>query len=145
MRFWIRPLRALLVPAIFACVSVVSQAGEKLSPADRHDAAASNIKGLQVQMVDDALALGVKQAALNVSITSLIDLDFRPDSLRYRMAGREYAFHRGAVESIPVKAALRRRREGHTDSLVHDDQRSAVEPDRSSRGRQGSATWHYRL
>ncbi len=104
MRFWIRPLRALLVPAILACGSVVSQAGEKLSPAARHEAASSNIKGLQVQMVDDALALGVKQAALNVSITSLIDLDFKPDSLRYRMAGREYAFHRGAVESIPVKA-----------------------------------------
>jgi hypothetical protein len=104
MRFWIRPLRVLLVPAILAGGSVVSQAGEKLSPVARHDAAPSNIKGLQVQMVDDALALGVKQAALNVSITSLIDLDFRPDSLRYRMAGREYAFHRGAVESIPVKA-----------------------------------------
>ena len=30
-----------------------------------------SIKGLQVQMVDDALALGIKQAALNVSLTSL--------------------------------------------------------------------------
>lgn len=104
MRFCNCPRTTLFVLAFLAFYSVVSQAGEKIGPAGRHDTSSSNIKGLQVQMVDDALALGVKQAALNVSITSLIDLDFRPDSLRYRMAGREYAFHRGAVESIPVKA-----------------------------------------
>jgi len=60
-------------------------------------------KGLQVQMVDDALALGIKHAALNVSLTSLIDLDGKPDSFRFKSDGREFAFHRGAVESIPVK------------------------------------------
>ena len=63
----------------------------------------SSIKGLQVQMVDDALALGIKHAALNVSLTSLIDLDGKPDSLSYRMDGHDYRFHRGAVESIAVK------------------------------------------
>ena len=63
----------------------------------------ASIKGLQVQMVDDALALGIKQAALNVSLTSLIDLERNPDSLVYRMDGRDYRFQRGAVESIPVK------------------------------------------
>jgi len=60
-------------------------------------------KGLQVQMIDDALALGIKHAALNVSITSLIDLDVKPDSFRWTTSGRTFAFHRGAVEGIPVK------------------------------------------
>jgi hypothetical protein len=64
---------------------------------------AVSIKGLQVQMVDDALAPGIKQAALNVSLTSLIDLDGKPDSLLYHMDGRDYRFHRGAIESIAVK------------------------------------------
>lgn len=32
-------------------------------------------KGLQVQMVDDAIALGVKHAALNVNLAQMVDLD----------------------------------------------------------------------
>ncbi len=65
--------------------------------------AGSGIKGLQVQMIDDALALGIKQAALNVSITSLIDLDGNSSSLSWKMDGRTFFFRRGAVEGIPVK------------------------------------------
>lgn len=67
------------------------------------DARPASKKGLQVQMVDDALALGIKHAALNVSVTSLIDVDSRPDSFKWKSDGRYYAFHRGAVEGIPVK------------------------------------------
>jgi hypothetical protein len=50
----------------------------------------AGLKGLQVQMIDDALALGIKHAALNVSLTSLIDLDARANSFRWQS------------ESIPV-------------------------------------------
>src|SRR5579862_100737 len=67
------------------------------------DARPASKKGLQVQMVDDALALGIKHAALNVSVTSLIDVDGRPDSFKWKSDGRYYALHRGAVEGIPVK------------------------------------------
>jgi hypothetical protein len=62
----------------------------------------AGLKGLQVQMIDDALALGIKHAALNVSLTSLIDLDARPDSLRWENGGRTFFFSRTAVEAIPV-------------------------------------------
>ncbi len=103
MPFWNRLLRALFVPALFGFCSVVCEGGGPSGVAMLRGTTAISKKGLQVQMVDDALALGVKQAALNVSLTSLIDLDARPDSLRYRMDGREFAFHRAAIESIPVK------------------------------------------
>ncbi|HET6327439.1 MAG TPA: DUF5722 domain-containing protein [Planctomycetaceae bacterium] len=60
------------------------------------------LKGLQVQMIDDALKLGIKHAALNVSLTALIDLDAHPDSFRWKSGGRTFYFSRGAVEGIPV-------------------------------------------
>ena len=34
-----------------------------------------NIKGLQVQMVDDALSLGIHHAAININLTALLNLD----------------------------------------------------------------------
>jgi hypothetical protein len=66
-------------------------------------ASPSSKKGLQVQMVDDALALGIKHAALNVSLTSLIDLDGGTGSLSFSSDGRTFHFVTSAVESIPVK------------------------------------------
>ena len=66
------------------------------------DPLGAGLKGLQVQMVDDALALGIKHAALNVSITSLIDLDEHADSFHWQSDGRTFFFSRGSVESIPV-------------------------------------------
>jgi hypothetical protein len=62
----------------------------------------AGLKGLQVQMIDDAIKLGIKHAALNVSLTSLIDLDAHPDSFRWKSSGRAFYFSRGAVEGIPV-------------------------------------------
>ncbi len=103
MPFWNRHPRRLFLAAVFGMGSVVSAGGDQSGGAKPARMTAVGIKGLQVQMVDDALALGVKQAALNVSLTSLIDLEGKPDSLRYRMHGHEFAFHRAAVESIPVK------------------------------------------
>src|SRR3984885_9911307 len=63
----------------------------------------ANIKGLQVQMIDDALALGIKHAALNVSLTAMIDLDGRPESFRWQSGGQTYFFSRGDVEGVPVR------------------------------------------
>ena len=63
----------------------------------------ADIKGLQVQMVDDSLALGIKHAALNVSLTAMIDLDDRPESFRWQSGGQTYFFSRGVVEGIPVR------------------------------------------
>ena len=104
MSSW-NPLRhSLLVPAIFGVCSAVCEAGGGPTPAMRDRSTAPvGIKGLQVQMLDDALALGIKQAALNVNLTALIDLEAKPGSLKYHIDGNDYAFDRGAVESISVK------------------------------------------
>ena len=91
----IRHARIAILAIAVCLISLRTDASES--------APAASIKGLQVQMVDDALALGIKHAALNVSLTSLIDLDAKPDSIVYRLEGREYRFHRGAVESIAAK------------------------------------------
>jgi len=64
---------------------------------------AASKKGLQVQMVDDAIAIGVKHAALNVNLAALIDPAGAVDSLEWKMDGETFHFHRRQVEAIPVK------------------------------------------
>lgn len=63
---------------------------------------AKSKKGLQVQMVGDAIALGVKHAALNVNLAALID-PAAADSLEWKMDGETFHFKRRQVEAIPVK------------------------------------------
>ncbi|MEP6667669.1 MAG: DUF5722 domain-containing protein [Chthoniobacter sp.] len=49
-------------------------------------------KGLQVQMVDDAIALGIRHAGLNCHLASFVDLAARPDSIRFTFEGNDYFF-----------------------------------------------------
>ena len=60
-------------------------------------------KGLQVQMIEDGLALGIKHATLNVSLGSLIDLEKRPGNPTWQLEGKTYAFNRGYVDHLSVK------------------------------------------
>lgn len=60
-------------------------------------------KGLQVQMVDDAIALGIKHAGLNCAIAPLIELQPKPDSLRYMSDGREFFFRPGPVRALDAQ------------------------------------------
>ena len=67
-------------------------------------------KGLQVQMVDDALALGIHHAALNVNLASLIEPIAAEESLTFDLDGRTFAFNAHAVASLdrqiePLSAA----------------------------------------
>jgi len=67
--------------------------------------AASN-KGLQVQMIDDALALGIKHAALNVNLASLLQLTNNPQSLPWTNSdGQPFYFHAVHVQALdrPIK------------------------------------------
>ncbi len=57
-------------------------------------------KGLQVQMVDDALALGVKHAALNLNFGNIISLRPATNDLPWNMDGRIFYFRRGALEHM---------------------------------------------
>jgi hypothetical protein len=66
---------------------------------DGYPVAASK-KGLQVEMVDDALALGVKHAALNFNLSQLIEPAGGTNDPHWELDGRAYHFKRGYVESM---------------------------------------------
>ncbi len=56
-------------------------------------------KGLQVELVEDALALGVKHAALNFNLAQMIDPKGDTNNPSWEIEGRKYYFQRGAIES----------------------------------------------
>ena len=60
-------------------------------------------KGLQIQMVDDAIKLGVQHAAINLNLSGLVDLTRNPANFAWPMDGVTYYFKRGYVENLPVK------------------------------------------
>lgn len=62
-------------------------------------------KGLQVQELDDALALGIHHAGLNVDLGALLESDPAAPALEWEHEGRPYRFRRGAVEALD--AAIR--------------------------------------
>src|SRR4051812_40098987 len=49
-------------------------------------------KGLQVQMVDDAIALGVKHAAINFNLGQMVSLDAATNDFRWESEGRSFYF-----------------------------------------------------
>jgi hypothetical protein len=57
-------------------------------------------KGLQVQMVDDAIALGIKHAALNVNLAQLLDIRSNSKNAALRIDGRDFSFERGYIEQL---------------------------------------------
>jgi len=62
---------------------------------------AASKKGLQVQMLDDALSLGVKHAALNVNLSSLVLATNESASLEWTNGGGwKCFFSRGRVEAL---------------------------------------------
>ena len=62
--------------------------------------ASASKKGLQVELVEDALVLGVKHAALNFNLTPLIGLDSDTSNPAWELAGRTYRFHRPQLEDM---------------------------------------------
>ena len=60
-------------------------------------------KGIQVQMTDDALALGIRHATLNVSVEALFDWEKKPGSPTWSVDGETFAFRRGYLDSLGVK------------------------------------------
>jgi hypothetical protein len=80
---------------------------------DAHGAAQNNDpfpvaeskKGLQVQMVEDALALGVKHAALNCDLTALHEFAPDDDAPRWESAGRVFRFNARRVAALDAQVA----------------------------------------
>jgi hypothetical protein len=71
---------------------------------------ASSKKGLQVQMVDDALALGIQHAALNVNISPLVALTNGPAVIEWRVDGEPVFVKASALAGLDsqVKALSER-------------------------------------
>ena len=57
-------------------------------------------KGLQVQMVDDALALGIKHAGLNVDLSQMTDLTGNTNNPSWQLDGVTYYFRGAVVASL---------------------------------------------
>ena len=88
---------------ITAFALVLGLAGFAAEPASRYTApypAAASIKGLQVQFVDDALALGVKNAAININLAQLVDPAGDPHNPDWQLDGQTYHFQRGYLASL---------------------------------------------
>jgi hypothetical protein len=77
---------------------VEDQTGISVFNAPFPDAASK--KGLQVQMVDDALALGIKHAALNVNFSQMIDLGGNTNNPVWLVDGQPVRMQRGYIESL---------------------------------------------
>ena len=60
----------------------------------------SSKKGLQVQMLVDAIALGIKHAALNVNLTSLVDLFGDTNNLPWSIDGRTVRFKKSSITGL---------------------------------------------
>ena len=111
---------------------------------------AASRKGLQVQMTDDAIALGIKHAAINVDLASLIDPAGAPDSLAWPMDGTEFHFRRPLVErnDKTIAAPEQGRDSSNTDPAQlqkpgpggHRDHETAPGGKRISRVRSGDST-----
>jgi hypothetical protein len=59
-----------------------------------------SIKGLQVQMTDDAIALGIHHAGLNINITALIDLESKPGNPTRTVDGQTFSFNESYLRSL---------------------------------------------
>jgi len=59
-----------------------------------------SIKGLQVQMVDDALALGIHHAGININLTALVDLEKKPGNPKRVVDGYEFSFNEAYLKSL---------------------------------------------
>src|SRR6185503_11509639 len=57
-------------------------------------------KGIQVQMVDAALALGIKHATFNVNLTALADPRGDTNNPGWQFEGRTFRFNRAALERL---------------------------------------------
>jgi hypothetical protein len=57
-------------------------------------------KGLQVQMVDDAIALGIHHAGININLTALLQLQPSNNTIRFQHGEKEWLFNGDYAESL---------------------------------------------
>lgn len=87
--------------AIFAIQLFVALAARAELPLEGRMPVAPSKKGLQVELVDDAIALGVKHATFNVNLSQLFAPDRPADSqdpFAWHANGKTFAFNEGYVQ-----------------------------------------------
>ena len=94
---------------------LVDPTGKRLGPAQfvtRWDKSADpekglpknlGIKGLQVQMLEDALALGIHHAALNVNLAQLIRVPAQPGDETLALGDKTIGFRNEVLQGMPIK------------------------------------------
>lgn len=85
------------IPLIAVLISGVVAAESRY--VEDYPAAASR-KGLQVEMVDDALALGIKHAAINVNLSQLVDPSRRSEPPHWSAGGETFHFNEAALKRL---------------------------------------------
>jgi hypothetical protein len=91
------------VQRVFAVTTLIALMAMQVAAKSRYNEpfpTAASKKGLQVEMVDDALALGVKHAALNFDLSRLVDPAGDPANPTWELDGKTYHFHREYAEAI---------------------------------------------
>lgn len=97
MRTGMQPMTSLLIHRTFSAVlmalALPASAGESMTSRfnEPYPVAASK-KGLQVELVEDALALGVKHAALNINLTRLFASETATDTTSGEFEGEMFRF-----------------------------------------------------
>jgi hypothetical protein len=64
---------------------------------------ADTIKGLQVRMIDDAIAIGVRHAAINISQPTVMMPAPGEDTLTFECGGREFYFLKSYIEKFDAR------------------------------------------
>jgi hypothetical protein len=93
-------MRSILLLIICGWSASLAIAG---SPNEDHFPQPPNKKGLQVQMIDDAIALGVHHAALNVDLTQLIDPTGQENGPKWTANGKQFAFSPSQVAGLDAQ------------------------------------------
>ncbi len=75
---------------LFLALLGITTVGLRAAPDAAPFPVAPNKKGLQVQMVDDALDLGIHHAGINVSLGALFQLAPTPETIRFTWEGKEW-------------------------------------------------------
>lgn len=60
-------------------------------------------KGIQVQMVDDAISLGIHHATLNVSLGALFHLGERPGAVKFTHGGRDWWINENYARNLDAQ------------------------------------------
>jgi hypothetical protein len=91
---------SLLTAGLILLVLVAAGAESISSRYNELYPAAASKKGLQVELVDDALALGIKHAAQNINLTALFVLSPSESDVTFVHEGETFRFRRDYLESM---------------------------------------------